>query len=493
MKRILLTVVMAGLVFLNLRGQDQPKVTVKDSASVSAKGQPKMTLQECIKTALDNNLTVKRGVYNVESYKINLFQAWGAFLPTFSLNASYGRNYGRNLNPVTYTYFQGVTKTLNPSATAQLTLFNGLRIQNNLQATKKNVEASNLDLEKAKNDVIINVATYYVTVILNRELFENSKVQLTSSQQQLEKIKRQVEVGALPKSNELNQEAIVATNETTMINNENTLNISLLQLKQAMQVPASTPLDVVIPDLSVEDMIIDQTPEEIYAVSSQTLPQVKSALLKVESADFAVKAARGAYSPRLTLSASANSNYSSASNIPRTRLGDPILTTDPAGVSASGDPVFLYYQPRVVYANSYDAPSQLKDNVYKSVGLNLNIPILNGFQTRGNVENAIINRELANITVKETENTLRQSIETAYNNALAAAKTYVASLKQVNASEEAYRMTKLRLDNGAANFVEFQISANDLFSAKSSLSRAKYSFILTKKIIDFYQGKTIDY
>src|ERR1041385_7720604 len=115
----------------------------------------KMTLQECVKTALDNNLTVKRGVYNVESNRIGLMSAKGNFLPTLNLSASGSQSYGRNLNPVTYQYFQGVTRTVNPSLSGGLLLFNGFRLQNNYRQNKKNVEAADLDLEKAKNDVII--------------------------------------------------------------------------------------------------------------------------------------------------------------------------------------------------------------------------------------------------------------------------------------------------------------------------------------------------
>ncbi len=105
----------------------------------------------------------------------------------------------------------------------------------------------------------------------------------------------------------------------------------------------------------------------------------------------------------------------------------------------------------------------------------------------------MVNKELAEITVKETENTLRQSIETAYNEAIAAAKTYTAALKQVSANEEAFRMTQQRHQIGAATYIEYQVASNDLFSAKSSLARAKYNFIFKKKILEFYQGKTIEY
>src|SRR5882762_2320093 len=299
-----------------------PVVAVLCSLSF-AKAQ-KMTMQECVKIGLDNNLTVKRGVYNVESYRVGLLSAKGNFLPTLNFNLSGSQNYGRNLNPVTYQYFQGITQTVNPSVNGSLLLFNGLRYQHTYRQNKMNVQAADLDLEKAKNDVIITVVQNYTNVILNKELFENAKFQLNSSQQQLERIQKQVAAGALPKSNALTQEATVATNETNLITQENLYNFTLLQLKQSMQVPASTALEVVVPDIAMEDLAITQTPEEIYAISTQTLPQVKSAMLKVEAAQFAVRAARAAYYPRISFTYASTSNYNSASDKAR-------FTADPNG------------------------------------------------------------------------------------------------------------------------------------------------------------------
>ncbi|HTH57235.1 MAG TPA: TolC family protein [Cyclobacteriaceae bacterium] len=464
------------------------------SWSVSSAQQ--MTLQECVRVALGNNLTVKRGVYNVESNRVNKLSAQGNFLPTLSLNANASQSYGRNLNPVTYQYFQGITRTVNPSASGGILLFNGFRNQYTYRQSKRNVEAADLDLEKAKNDVIITVVSNYTTVILNKELLENAKFQLNSSQQQLERIQKQVEAGALPKSNELTQEATVATNETNLITQENSYNFALLQLKQSMQVPASTPLEIVVPDITMEDLTINQTPEEIYDASTKTLPQVKSAMLKVEAAELGTKAARAAYMPRLSFNYSAASNYNSASdrarytvdpNAPKTNQTIGYLNSDP------NQPVTTPVSQQILVSDAYHVTDQISDNLYKSLGLSLSIPILNGFQTRTNVQQAIINQELANITVKETENTLRQSIETAYNNAISAAKTYTAALKQVSANEEAFRMVQQRHQIGAATYIEYQVASNDLFSAKSGLARAKYNFILTKKILEFYQGKTIEY
>src|SRR6266487_3807285 len=82
-----------------------------------AKGQ-KMTMQECVKIALDNNLTVKRSVYNVESNKVGLLSAKGVFLPTLNLAGSGTKNYGRALNPVTNQFIpNSVTNSINGQLT----------------------------------------------------------------------------------------------------------------------------------------------------------------------------------------------------------------------------------------------------------------------------------------------------------------------------------------------------------------------------------------
>ena len=455
----------------------------------------KWTLKECVDIALENTLRIKRSTYNVESFRASLLQAKGSFLPTLNAASSYGQNYGRAINPVTNSYVDRNSNTLNVQGTSSLTLFNGLRLQNTLKQSQRDVLAANHDLQKSKNDVILNVVTLYTNVIFNQELFENAKYQLNSSQQQLERIKKQVSAGALSSSNQLNQEAQVATNELNSINQENVLLLSILQLKQAMQVPASEQMEVVIPDLQLEDLVLEQNAEAIYQIALQAMPEIRSAQLKVESADLALKANRGSYLPRLTFNASATSNYSSISNAARFQQdGTFSVGANPIGiVPATNQQVYAYVPNTVLVAEKYGQSDQLKDNLFKSLSLSLNIPILNGFQTRSNVQRAIINKATADITVTETLNTLRQSIETAYNDALAASRSYSASLKQVNAQTEAYRMNKQRFEVGALNIIEYQVSENDLFRAKSDLTRAKYNFIFKKKVLDFYQGKPIEY
>ena len=453
-----------------------------------------LTLQECVSIAMENNLMVKRGYYNLRGSQINLTQSKAAMLPAVNGGGSYGKNFGRALNPVTNLFVDRNSSVIGLSGTSSVTLFNGLRIQNTIKQNTTEYDATNQDLAKAKNDVIVNVVTLYTNVVFNKELFANADFQLKSSQEQLERIKKQVAAGSLPKANELNQEAQVATNEVSLINQENALNLSLLQLKQAMQVPGSTALDVVVPPIELEDLVLDQTPDQIFDISLQTMPEIKSAVLRMQSAVYALKAAKGSYYPRLSLNGSIQTNYSNVSKLQDISL-DPVpqLTTDPIGITGSNENVYGYYFNRTVTPKDYALNDQLRDNVFKGLGLQLSIPIFNNLQTKSNVQRAAVSKEVASITKQETENTLRQSIETAYNDALAASKTYTASLKQVNAREEAYRMTKQRFEIGAANYVEYRISENDMFQSKSDLARAKYNFIFRKKLLDFYQGKPIEF
>ena len=492
MKKITLVLSLLVFSFASITGWSQETQTPSTSAA--------WTLKQCIDYALANNLNVKRSLYNVETNEVNYTQSKMNFIPSLNANLSYGYNWGRSVNPVTNEFTTQEINYLSPGVSSSVTIFNGLRLQSIMKQSSRDYQASQEDLQKAKNDLTLNIASLFVNVIFSKEQLANANSQLSSSQQQLERTKKQVEAGALPKSNELNLDAQVATNELNVITRENALNLALLQLKQALQLPASTPLDVVEPDYSVEDLVLEQDRNEIYEIARKTLPEVKSASLKMESAEFGVKAARGNFYPRLSLMGSVNSNYSSASDREHfvSDGGEPTQIYPQIGVvgGPGGTPVYsnsLVTVPSGNWEESYGRREQLQDNIFRQVQLGLTIPIFNAFQTRAAYQRSVINRQLAEVSAKEVDNTLRQNVETAYNEALAASKTYNSSTRQVSAREEAFRMTKQRFDAGAVPYVEYQVAENDLFQAKSDLVRAKYDFILKKKVLDFYQGKPIEY
>lgn len=422
------------------------------------------TLQECIDYALKNNLTVKTNLLNAETSKVNLDQSKFQMLPTLNGGGSFGYNWGRSIDPTTNQFVTDRINSINFQANSSLLLFNGFRLFNFYKQSLVDNEAAAEDFIKAKNDVILNVITLYMSVVFNKELLNNTQSQLATTTQQLERTRRLAEAGSVPRGNVLDLEAQQASNELNVITNENAVNLSLLRLKQALQIQASQGMDIEVPDMNTDNGAIGQTADEIYDRAVELMPEIKSAKLRLQSSLYAYKSNRGSYFPRLTIGGNLFTNYSSARDI--------VTPITPDGYSRS---------------------EQLRDNIAKSASLQLQIPIFNGYQTRATVKRSYFNTQQAEINLTSAENTLRQSVETAYNDASASSKTYQSALKLVNARDEAFRMLKQRYDNGAANFVEYQTAENVLFQAKSDLVRAKYDFIFKKKVLDFYQGKPIEF
>jgi outer membrane protein len=443
------------------------------------------TLKELIDYAISNNLTVKRSTYGVETGEIGALQSKMAMLPTLNANGSYGLNWGRTIDPTTNIFTENKVKSSNLGANSSLLLWNGFRLFYNLKQSETDLEAASEDLIRVKNDVILNVITLYLNLVFNKELYNVAVLQVNSTQEQLDRTRKLVDAGSVPLADVLNLDAQLATNELNVIQRENALNLSLLQLKQALQLPSSTPMDVELPQLSMENQLdINKTVDEIFDIATMTMPEIKAAELRKKSSVYGYRAAKGNFYPRL----SANASYSTIYSDQRQQFeADGGSASRSIGyVQGTGTPVVTDVSTGSFYVPGIS--DQFVDNRGRSAGISLQIPLFNGLSTRSTMKRAVINSELANITFQETTNTLRQTVETAYNNALAAIKTYQSTEKQVKARDEAFRMTKQRYNLGAVNFVDYQVAENNLFQAESELLRAKYDFIFRKKVLDFYQG-----
>ncbi|MBL7841119.1 MAG: TolC family protein [Cyclobacteriaceae bacterium] len=446
----------------------------------------KWNLREIIDYAIAHNLTVKRSEYAVENGEVNALQAKAALLPTLNASASYGYNWGRTIDPGSNSFTENRVKSVNMNASSSLLLWNGFRLFYNVKQTDTELEALSEDLIKSRNDVILSVITLYINVVFNKELYTVARLQLRSTEEQLLRTRKLADAGSVPQANVLNLEAQFATNELNLIQRENAVNLTLLQLKQALQLPASTPMDVELPqiDLNASD-VVNKTPEEIYDIATGTMPEIKAARLRRKGALFALRSTQGNFYPRLSMSGSLSTVYSDQ----RLQFSPDGTTSEQVIGYVQGSPTSVVVIPSA--NGSYFVPGysdQFQNNLGKSLGFSLQIPIFNGLSTRSAVQRAKISRNLAEISLTENENRLRQTVETAYNDAISAIKTYNSAQKQVSARDEAYRMTKIRLDNGAVNYVEYQVAENDLYQAKSDLLRAKYDFIFRKKVLDFYQG-----
>ncbi len=462
---------------------------------LSAQNEPTKvwTLLECVDYALENNLTVKNQELTVVINEVNLLQSKANLLPTLNGSANYGRNWGRSINPETNVVTNKNQDNGFGSLSANWTLFSGMRNINTIKQSEASLAARQYDLEKSKNDIILLVVTFYTNVIFNRELYENAKSQLESTTSQMERTEKLVNAGALPRSSLLDLLSQVASSELNVINAENAVNFSVLQLKQVMQIPAFQPLEIEIPEIELnESDLADLNPQRVYEIALATMPEVKSADKNVESALSSIKVNQGSYYPRISLSAGVNTNYSSiAADRGFIENTGNIIALPIGRVQSSGELVVTDFEERIVLP--YPTSQQLENNFGQSISLGMSIPIFNNLQVSSNVQRAKIAKNQADIIAEQTRQTLRQTIERAYNDVYSSAKAFQSSTKKVEAQEESFRAMKQRYDNGAANATDYELAENNLFQAKSDLLRAKFDYIFKLKILDFYQGKPLDF
>jgi len=458
------------------------------SLAVFAQEQRVMTLQECVELATENNLNVQRSRLNLETAETNLKQTEFQQYPNANAGGSFGYSWGRSIDPTSNQFITQRINSTNLNASSGVNVFSGFQLANSIKQNRKDLQAAGFDVEKSTNDVQLNIVTFYLNVIFNKELLENASFQLQSSQNQLDRTEILVEAGSLPRSNELELISQVATGEVNVVTAENNLTLAYLILKQAMLLPVSDNIDVEIPDAQVEALDLSISPETVFGNAEQTLPEIKAADLRVTSAEFGYEVSRGGLYPSLRLNGGLRTNYSDA-RIAFNPDGGGAFSTVGGLQTINGVAIESFSATGSFETVGFG--TQFQDNLSRFLSLNLSIPIFNGLSQRSTIQRSKIAMQQATINALEQRNFLRQIIESAYTDAVASSKTYAASTRQVETLEETFRSIENQYNLGASNFTDYQVASNNLFQAKSDQTRAKFDFIFKKKLLDFYQGKPI--
>ena len=419
-------------------------------------------LLTCVEVALENNLTLRRTEINQENFEADLLASQGRRIPSLSSGASSGYRWGRSINPVTNLFETRRIGNINVSASSNVPIFNGMRINNSIAQARKNLESGQYSLQATRNTITLSVINLFIDVVFNREQVKIAENQLKTTTEQLERTKKLVEAGSLPLSNQLDLQSQNATNELNLINAINGLRLAKLALTQAMVIPFNENFDVIEPEYEVNQAeLTSSTPAEIFEVALTVLPQIKAAEANVEVSEYGVKIAKGAFYPTVGAGVSIFSNYVDQAFLPGSTEVIPFRT-------------------------------QIDNNLSQSGNIQLNIPIFSNFSNKASLQRARVQQRLAEVAAEEAKNTLRQDIETAYTQALAAEQSYQASLIRIKSLEETFRVSKQQFELGAINSVDFQVAQNNLFNAQADLINAKYAYIFRVKVLDFYLGNPLN-
>ena len=416
------------------------------------------TLDECIRYAIEHNIDLKQREVEQENQKVQLHTSKYSWLP--SLNASLGQNFDFGRSPSrTGVIADQNSSNSSLSISLNMPVFDGLKTPNDIAAKKYNLKAAIESLNKAKEDLSLQIASYYLQVLYNKEVQRIAELQLALSNDQITKTDALVKAGKVPLSQLYDIKAQAANDNVSLTEAKNDVKLALLDLAQSLEMERNgAGFDIVSPEVgNAVDRYMSSIvpPENIYDNAVTFKPQIKEQEYLLESQKKQLKVARSSYFPQLNFGASYTNGY------------------------------YHYYTGDV---ESLSFSDQLNQNGRKTIGFSLSIPLFNRFQVRNSVRQAKLGIRNQELLMENTKKTLYKEIQQAYYDATAAQEKYLASGKSVEASEEAFRYAEDRYNAGKSTVFEFNEAKTKYAQSLVEQAQAKYNFILRAKILDFYNG-----
>ena len=408
-------------------------------------------LQRCITYAIEHNLSIKQKEAARNQSEVELNTAQWSRLPNLNGNVGQSFNFGRALQ-ADNTYGNRNTRNTNFSLGTSIPLFTGLQIPNSIALSKLNLKAATEDLAKAKEDISLQVASYFLQVLFNEELLKVAQNQVKLSQEQLDKKVAFFKNGKASEAEVLEAKSRMAQDELSVVQAENNHQLALLDLSQLLELPSPEGFRIHVPDIN--DFSADLTlPEEVYAQALMNKPAIKAAQYRLQGAEKSIRIAQSAYYPQLSFGAGIGTNYYHLSGIENASFG-----------------------------------SQWDQNMNKYFQFSLSVPIFNRFQTRNRVKSARIQRTALSWQLEESKKALYKEIQQAYYNALASESKYKSSQSASESAEASFRLMSEKYANGKASATEYNEMRTVWMRALSDGIQAKYEFVYRSKILDFYKG-----
>ena len=457
--------------------------------SVSSFGQSKKwTLEECVNYAIQNNITIKQTELDVRSTDVDKKAAIGNFLPTLNADASHSWNIGLNQNITTGLLENQTSQFTSSGLRSNIDIYNGLQNQNRLRRAKLSKVGAQFQLSKMKDDISLNVANAFLQILFNKENIKVQNEQLAFDEKQYKRTEELINAGSIPKGDLFDVKATLAADRQRIVAAENALFLSKLSLAQLLQIADFQNFDIVETTYNVKESAVSmQKPEDILAKAKQERVEIKIAKTNLEIAERDVKIAKGTYQPLLSGFYSFSTRASYSDRVTGFELNASNPTTVIGQVDGTGQNVI---QPNFtpVLGSPNSLFDQFSDNKGHSYGLQLNIPILNGFAARNNVTRSKIALERSKIFMQQAELDLERNVYTAIADARGALNSYESAVTALEAREAAFNYSKERFAVGIMNAFEFNQAQTLFVNAQSEVLRAKYDYIFKIKIVEFYFG-----
>lgn len=414
------------------------------------------SLQECIVYAVEHNITVKQQENTRRQREVELNTSRNSRLPNLSGSVSQNFSFGRGLTSQN-TYANTNTSSTSFSIGSEVPIFTGFNIPNTIKLNQLNLKAATADLEKARNDIKLQVAAAYVDILYDIEISEVARRQISIDSMQLERLRMMFDNGKASEAQVSQQQATLSQDHLTFVQADNNYQLAILAMTQLLELPSPEGFCIIVPDVNIEHALLSAS-DEVYTSALSIKPEIQAEQYRLQGTENSIKIAKSALYPSLSFSAGLGSNYYKTSG------------------------------------NVTDGfAKQLKNNFSQYVGLSLSVPVFNRFSTRNSIRSAEISQHTQQLQLDNAKKNLYKEIQQVYYNAVAARSKYQSSSMAVKSSDEAFKLMSAKYENGKANITEFNESKNNYLKSQSDCLQAKYEYLYRTKMLEFYKGCDLNF
>lgn len=445
-----------------------------------------LTLQQCIETAIANNIEVKQTGLQAAAAEVVWKQSKLNLLPSLNSTINHGISQGRSIDPFTNGYVNQKINYANYDLSSSVTLFNGMSLQNGIRQNAYTYQAAKMDWQQVKEELTLNVILAYLQVLNNEDVLALSQAQVSVTQKQLERLEILHKEGAISPPLLYDLTGQLKGEELTVVTNQNALASARLLLTQLMNIPYDKNLHLQRVNVLPLAERYPATATDIYDKAEATLALIKAARWRSKGAAAALKSVRGQLLPSLFLSGGVSTNYSSAAR-KDVLLGSSYQPTADY-VQINGAQVPVYAKQNHMTSEKILYNNQLDNNLSANINLGLRIPLFNGWQTRSRIHLAEMEVKNSELRQEAVRVQLRQEVEQAYLNMENAWNRYKLLVEQVAALSESFRAAEVRFQAGVGTSVDYLVAKNNLDRASTNLIMARYDYLLRTKVLDYYSG-----
>lgn len=421
-------------------------------STVWASAQKRWSLQECVEYAVKNNLQVVQSAYNKDLQDKNLEIAKREKLPSVGASVSNTAGFGQQLY-VDYLVRNDNWNT-NANVSANMLLYNNGRLEKLVRKSGFDVEAAQYDLETVKNNISLQIAQQYLSVLLNKEIVKISTSALENAKKQYDRAKITTEIGTTPQTTLAEAEAAMAREKQTLKSAEVNVSRGLFNLAQLLQLPDYREFDVE----SIPDIQNVSTPlwsaDEVLQTAYTLQPQIKAAESRIRSSEAQTEVTRTGFWPTISASAGLGTLYFNRLN-------------------SGHDETFF---------------NQLNNNFSQQIGITANVPIFNKGITRVQVEQSKINEDLAKNALLQQKQEVKQNVQGAHFDAESNYEIYLAALDSEKSSQLALDFAEKSFAAGRSSIYDVNVARNNYANAQGSTAQAKYNYLFSLKLLQFYSG-----